>query len=112
MWRTYDLGPDIEVTTLNEYLKNWDRATPAVMVRGIRDNNDIIYENDVILYNCEKFGVRHYHYVLSEDQYRNISSTKARAAALAGNRAALQKLVNGNIASLMLDRVKNTAHRP
>lgn len=107
MWQTYGLGPDIEVTTLDDFLKKWDRNIPAVMVRGIRDNNDIIYENDVILYNCKEFGVRHYHYVLCEKKFEQISSTKARAAALAGNRAALLELVNEQVASLMLERAKN-----
>lgn len=111
MWQTYDLGPDIDIITLDEFLKKWDRSTPAVMVRGIRDNNDIIYENDVILYNCREFGVRHYHYVLCEKEFENMSSTKARAAALSGNRAALLKLVNEQVASLMLERAKTISNK-
>ncbi len=106
MWQTYDLGPDIEVVTLDEFLKKWNRAIPSVMVRGIRDNNDIIYENDVILYNCQEFGIRHYHYVLCEKKFNNISSTKARAAALAGDRAALLELLNDTVAAAMLERAK------
>jgi len=104
LWRTYDLGKNIEVTTLEMFLKSWDRQIPTVMVRGIRDQNDIIYENEVILYNCQEFGVRHYHYVLCQDQYRQISSTKARAMARAGDKIQLLQLVNEEVARQLLER--------
>jgi pantetheine-phosphate adenylyltransferase len=107
MWQTYALGPNIEVVTLDEFLARWNRSAPAVMVRGIRDNNDIIYENDVILYNCRKFGIRHYHYILCEKKYKGISSTKARAAAMAGNAAALKKFVNPAVTARILEHAKS-----
>lgn len=56
MWQTYDLGPDIEVATLDEFLER-DDGSLKIMVRGIRDDKDIKFENDVILYNRNHFGI-------------------------------------------------------
>lgn len=107
MWQTYNLNRNIEVTTLDEFLKNWNKNIPTVIVRGIRDQNDIIYENDVILYNCKEFGVRHYHYILCQEQFRTFSSTAVRNAAISNDMATLGKLVNPEIAARLIERVSS-----
>ena len=104
MWQTYNLGKNIEIVTLDEFLEKWNRSAPTVMVRGIRDNNDIIYENDVMLYNFGKFGLRNYHYILCQKQFEKMSSTAVRAAALGNNIAALGQFVNQEIAARLLER--------
>ena len=102
MWQTYDLGPDIEVTTLDDFLKKEDNSL-KVMVRGIRDKKDIIFENDVVLYNRDHFGIRHYHYILSRKEFEKMSSTRARQAVRANDRVILDQLVNQKIAAMMLE---------
>lgn len=106
MWQTYDLGQNIEIVTLDEFLADRDKTAVTVMVRGIRNNNDIKYENDVILYNCKNFGVRHYHYILCEGKFSRISSTRARLAAKNSDRAEIEKLANKDIANRMLANPK------
>jgi pantetheine-phosphate adenylyltransferase len=105
MWQSYDLGSGIEVTTLDEFLKLGNGA-PKVMVRGIRDDNDIKYEDAVILYNCGKFGIRHYHYILCEKGFETMSSTRARRAAAAGDLAELSRLVNPKITTMVIGKIK------
>jgi cytidyltransferase-like protein len=104
MWQTYGLGRNIVVATLDEFLAAQKISETTVMVRGIRDDNDIKFENNVILYNCDKFGIRHYHYVLAEKIYAEMSSTKARIAAQNNDLAELEKMVNPDIAAKMLER--------
>jgi len=107
MWKTYDLGQNIDVVTLEEFLAGWNRAIPLVIVRGIRNNNDIIYENNVILHNCKEFGVRHYHYVLCEDQFKKMSSSAVRTATLGNDAATLGQMVNPEIAGRLLERASH-----
>jgi len=106
MWQTYDLGKNIEVVTLDEFLAIRDAKPTTVMIRGIRDDNDIKYEDSVILYNCKNFGIRHYHYILSKNEFTKMSSTKARLAAKNGNLTELENLVNADVAVGMLKKFK------
>lgn len=106
MWKSYDLGKNIDVVTLDEFLANRDNSVTTIMIRGIRNDNDIKYENSVILYNCENYGVRHYHYILSRKEFENMSSTKARLAAKSGDLAELEKLVNAGTSAKMLERFR------
>jgi hypothetical protein len=76
------------------------------MIRGIRDNNDIIYENAVMIYNRDNFGVNHYHYIIGDKEFEKFSSTAVRAAAESGNQEKLNKLVNPQIAALILAKFR------
>ena len=102
LWQTYDLGKNIKVTTLEEFLKKRDEKDMVVMIRGIRDNNDIIYENAVMVYNRDHYGVNHYHYIIGDKEFENFSSTAVREAAKNGDREKLNKLVNPQVAAQTL----------
>ncbi|MFZ3074269.1 MAG: adenylyltransferase/cytidyltransferase family protein [Minisyncoccales bacterium] len=104
MWKSYGLGKNIEVATLDEFLATRNNSATTIMIRGIRNDNDIKYENSVILYNCKNYGVRHYHYILSKKEFENMSSAKARLAAKSGDPKELEKMVNRGIASKMMKK--------
>ncbi len=106
LWQTYRLGRGIKVTTLDEFLRKLNKKDTVVMIRGIRDNNDIIYENDVMIYDRDHYGVTHYHYIIGEPAFRGMSSTKARQAARNGDLAALNALVNLEVAQAVLKKYK------
>jgi len=104
MWQTYGLGENIEVVTLEEFLKTRDPRDLVVMIRGIRDNNDIIFENDVMIYNRDNFGVNHYHYIIGAKEFRGFSSSLARRAAKSGDWGKLNELVNPQVAAKMKEK--------
>ncbi len=104
MWQTYDLGGKIKVATLEEFLKDRDQKSLVIMVRGIRDNNDIIYENNVMIYNRDNFGVTHYHYIIAARIFEKMSSTAARFAAKNNDRKKLNELVNPGVAAKTLEK--------
>jgi len=106
MWQTYKLGKGVKVATFNEFMEKWNKKDALVMIRGIRDNNDIIYENAVMIYNRDRFGVNHYHYIIGAKEFEKFSSTAARTAAEAGDREKLNKLVNLQTAALTLAKFR------
>jgi pantetheine-phosphate adenylyltransferase len=106
MWLSYDLGKNIDVVTFDEFFKTCDTKTTRIMVRGIRNDNDIKFENSVILDNYKKLGIRHYHYILSKPAFMGMSSTKARIAAKAGDLTELEKLVNADVAAKLAERMR------
>ena len=106
MWQTYKLGKGVKVTVLDEFLKKRNKKDMTVMIRGIRDNNDIIYENAVMIYNRDNFGVNHYHYIIGDKEFEKFSSTAVRAAAKSGDIAKLNELVNSRVAVLTLAKYR------
>ena|GEM_PF-710685 len=112
MWRTYNLGEKIKVTTLEEFLKVRGQKDLVIMIRGIRDNNDIVYENNVMIYNRDNFGITHYHYMIASKEFEKMSSTAARAAAKNNDREKLNRLVNQPVASKAIERLHNGSSEP
>jgi pantetheine-phosphate adenylyltransferase len=104
LWQTYDLGANIKVLTLDEFSKVRDPKDMVIMIRGIRDNNDIIYENAVMIYNRDNYGITHYHYMIADKIYEKMSSTAARAAAKSNDLEKLNKLVNPRVALRMIEK--------
>lgn len=108
LWQTYDLGEHIGVKTLDEFLKIRDPRDLVIMIRGIRDNNDIIYENNIMIYNRDNFGITHYHYIIASKEFEKMSSTAARSAAQNNDLRSLNGLVNQEVASKMIERFGNS----
>jgi pantetheine-phosphate adenylyltransferase len=104
MWQTYDLGKNIKVVTLEDFLKSRDQEVMVIMIRGIRDNNDIIYENNVMIYNRDNFGITHYHYIIGDKAYEKMSSTAVRTAAKNHDLAKLNELANAQVAAKMIEK--------
>jgi pantetheine-phosphate adenylyltransferase len=105
MWQTYDLGKNIKVMTLDEFLKIRNQDDMVIMIRGIRDNNDIIYENNVMIYNRDHFNITHYHYMIAAKPFEKMSSTAARFAAKNNDQKKLNELVNPSVAARMMKKI-------
>lgn len=75
------------------------------MVRGIRDDRDLEYEKGVVLYNKEHYNIMNYAYILSDDAFKNISSTSARQAAENLELQTLGRQVSPMVMTRMLEKV-------
>jgi pantetheine-phosphate adenylyltransferase len=104
LWQTYDLGENIKILTLDDFLKVRNPKDTVIMIRGIRNNNDIIYENAVMIYNRDNFGITHYHYIIADKFFEKMSSTAARSAAKNGDLKKLGRLVNRKVVSKAIER--------
>ncbi len=81
LWRTYDLPPNVLVTTLTDFTATKPDYSQLVIIRGIRDEADFEHEKKVALFNQKEFGIDKYFYLLGKDEQRHISSSAAREAA-------------------------------
>jgi phosphopantetheine adenylyltransferase len=106
MWQSYNLGKNIKVETFDKNLAKRAKGDVVVMIRGIRDNNDIIYENAVMIYNRDNLGINHYHYIIGDKKFEKFSSTAARLAAKKGDAQKLGELVNPQVAVLTLEKFR------
>lgn len=105
LWRTYDLPANIRVATLTEILVQKTDFTRVVMVRGVRDDQDFEYEKKVMMDNYRGLGIDKFLVLVSEEKFRLISSTRARAAAAADARE-LDKMVSPAVAEKLRIKVR------
>jgi dephospho-CoA kinase len=84
--------------------KNVDPSRIAI-VRGIRDDSDWEREKQVAILNQKKFGIARYFYLLSENEYEDVSSSRVRAMAENMEIEALHKLVSPLAISALLEKV-------
>ena len=103
LWQAYDLPEGVEVKTLAE-MKNVD-FRELVMIRGLRNNDDLEYEKRVIIYNKEKFGIDKYFYLYTCERFKNTSSSLARKAAEELDLETLTKIVAPMVVTKMLEKV-------
>ncbi|MCU0653184.1 MAG: adenylyltransferase/cytidyltransferase family protein [Candidatus Pacebacteria bacterium] len=106
MWKTYKPGRNIKVTTIDEFLKKRGKKDALVMIRGIRNDDDIVYENDILRYNRDNYGITHYHYIIANPRFRDMSSTAIWEAARAGNDKELKSLVTKKVAEKVAEYIK------
>ncbi|MFH1423397.1 MAG: hypothetical protein ABIG29_00350 [Candidatus Nealsonbacteria bacterium] len=105
MWLTYNLCPQIKIAVFGKSPARDKKNLQTVMIRGIRDDRDLDYEKKVVLFNRERFGIMNYVYLLSDDDFKHISSTSAKKAAERLNLQALGKQVSPMVVSKMLEKV-------
>ena len=107
MWQTYELCPGIAVKTFSEFTETNIEINELVMIRGIRDNRDLDYEKNVVVFNRENFGIVNYLYVISDKGFRHISSTSARELAGRLDLLELGEQVSPLVVTRMLEKVLN-----
>lgn len=105
LWRAYPLPDNAEVMTLAEFVMSGVDPKTVIMIRGVRDEDDVEHEKDVMLKNHSMFGISQYFYIISDCEYRDISSTRAREAAEALDLQELGRCVAPLVVSAMLERV-------
>jgi pantetheine-phosphate adenylyltransferase len=107
LWQSYNLPPEVTVVTLAEEMvaeKVSGTKREIVMVRGIRNCEDLDYEKKVALYNKEHFGITHQHYVILTDQ-EPISSTRVRELAENLELEELSQFVSPVVITALLKKV-------
>jgi len=103
LWQSYDLPKNVTIRTFGE-LKDQIDLKDVVMVRGLRSESDLKEESGVMKFNKDLFGISQYLYFLSDDKYRDISSTKARKVAEDVNLETIGSLVAPLIVSALLEK--------
>jgi len=110
LWSTYSLPSNTNVLTFDELSHQGLEMSSFVMVRGIRDENDAEYEKKVMLFNKERFGIEKYVYLFSGEQFRHISSSKVRDAALRVDLEELSGYVSPLVVSKLLEKTLGINH--
>jgi len=105
LWRHYRLPANVKICTFTEFSKKNYDSSRIVIIRGIRDENDLNDEKKVISLNFEMFGIDKYFFVLSEDEFKLVSSSKVRSLAEQMNIEELGKYVSPMVISVLLEKV-------
>jgi len=110
LWGRYDLPKNAAVWTFGEFLEEEKNRQAIIMIRGIRNEEDLDYEKSVVLLNQKHFGIKNYLYIMSDCLHQNISSSRARQAAQELDLIELSSLVSPVVISGLLEktlRIKN-----
>lgn len=110
MWQHYPLAQNISIKTFAEYVKFKTDHNKVIMVRGIRNEEDMENEKRVMKLNKELFGIKKFFYILSEDHLACISATKVRRATQELDFQTLANCVSPAIVTILLEkflRIKN-----
>lgn len=79
MWLTYDLPKEIQILSLRELREQYrSNEHRFIMVRGIRNDDDAIYEKDIMIYNNGHYNIDNFIYIYGDKDFLNISSSKVR----------------------------------
>jgi pantetheine-phosphate adenylyltransferase len=105
MWMHYDLPKNVTIKTLSESLEEKKDFKKLIMFRGIRDEKDMDNEKQVMRLNKKMFGIDKFFYILAEEEFRDISSTRVRKAATEFDFATLSKCVPPQVITLLLEKV-------
>jgi len=111
MWKIYDLGENVKIVTFDEFMAEHTPDEIIVMIRGIRDGKDILFEQKIVEQNFREYNIRNYNYVIAEEKYRGFSSTEARRLAMEENLEKLEKLAHPKIAQIMIERAREIKRR-
>lgn len=106
MWESYGLpaGKNVLIQTLNEFMRRKEDPSRIVVVRGIRDDSDWEREKQVANLNRRQFGIHRYFYLLSENKYETVSSSRARAMAKNLEIESLHWFVSPFVISALLEK--------
>lgn len=105
LWKTYSLPKNIKVMTQEEFKALSIKRTDLIIIRGLRNANDLEQEKEVMLLNRNRFGVKKYFYIFSPDKNQGISSSRVRQEATSLNLKNLSRQVSPLIISALLEKV-------
>jgi pantetheine-phosphate adenylyltransferase len=105
MWENYSLPKNVFVKTFTEYSQEKIDFKSIVMIRGIRNENDMDNEKRVMKLNKEMFGIDKLFYILAEEEFASISASRVRKAATELDFQTLAECVSPAIITLLLEKV-------
>jgi pantetheine-phosphate adenylyltransferase len=107
LWESYRLPKkgNLNFLTLPEFMRENVSPSRIAIIRGIRNDSDWEREKQVAILNQKKFGIARYFYLLSEDEYEDVSSSRVRE--MAGNIEieSLHRFVSPLVISALLEKV-------
>jgi len=104
LWLTYSLPKNVSVMTLTEFWRLLIKAEQIIMVRGLRYVRDLAEEQEVMLLNKQRFDIKKYFYIFSEEKYQDISSSNVRLMATDLDLRKLGQCVSPLVISALLEK--------
>jgi len=104
MWRFYDLPKGVRIATLGKFMEKEIDFSRVVMVRGVRDDRDFEYEKKVMMGNNRELGIDKFLVVVSDEKFKDISSTLARDLAAKGDTEELYRIVIREVAEKLIEK--------
>lgn len=105
LWQHYPLSQNVSVRTFTEQMEIHKDYSKIIMIRGIRDEEDMENEKRVMKLNKELFGIDKLFYILADDALACISASKAREAAQVFDFQTLASCVSPAIVTSLLEKV-------
>lgn len=101
LWRAHKLPPNVRIGVFNGLTHDPDAI---VLVRGLRDPQELLDEADVVALNAREFGIRQYAYILTPDRFRGTSSTRVRNCAIEADLEGLKECVPPLVVTAVLEK--------
>jgi pantetheine-phosphate adenylyltransferase len=110
LWRAYNLPKNVSVVTFEEFLAEQSPEREVVIIRGIRNYQDLRDEERVMSLNKELYGIDKYFYLVGDDGLKQISASMARELAKDLKFEELAGCIAPLIVSRLLERTLNLNH--
>lgn len=107
LWNLYNLPAGAEVVTFEEFIRKGIDFGQIVMVRGARDDRDFEYEKRIMMKNFKEFGIDKFFVIVSDERFREISSTLARELAKEEKMEELCDIATPAIAERLIEKMRN-----
>jgi pantetheine-phosphate adenylyltransferase len=105
LWETYPLPKNVKTMTQAEFKYSIARNTDIILIRGLRNANDLEQETRVMLLNRNQFGIKKYFYIFGPNKNQHISSSIVRQEAANLDLKNLSRQVSPLVISALLEKV-------
>ena len=101
LWQSYDLPDNVSVQYFGQ---NSHDLSSITMLRGLRDASEMDYEKQVMDFNHQEFGISSYIHLFASPEFAEVSSSRARQAAIRLELEKLPQYVSPLVATALLER--------
>jgi pantetheine-phosphate adenylyltransferase len=105
LWKTYALPKNVKTMTQEEFKLLSVKSADLIIVRGLRNSDDLEQEKEVMLLNRDRFGIKKYFYIFGPDRNQDVSSSKVRQEAANLKLKNLSRQVSPLVISALLEKV-------
>ncbi|MBT6691672.1 adenylyltransferase/cytidyltransferase family protein [Candidatus Parcubacteria bacterium] len=102
LWHSYDLPENVSVQYFGQQKYDLSQVT---MIRGLREVSEMDYEQQVMDFNRQEFGINNYVHLFCDPEFSQISSSRARQLATKLELEKLPQYVSPLVASALLEKV-------
>ncbi len=104
LWQSYRLPKNVKVMTMAEFKPLLVDKNKLIMIRGLRNADDLETEGRVMLLNRTKFGIKKYLYLFGPDRNQHLSSSRVRQEAAKLDLKNLSRQVSPLVISALLEK--------